>query len=185
MPEGNVTCNGLLRSLSLLKDQFSASSVKSSQLCEICIAVCTSLSWFTSRVLMSAHSSWRNWDTRGVRRGPGLTANGLKLVEYRRARGVNMFIFGVGDASLENKTNIFNQLCWSWKKCQFYWNQYRSTYKKKRLWYQNDIIILPNICLKWWIDPFRKQIKYLLFLIKLLFFKECIQWIEQKPTAFI
>lgn len=35
---------------------------------------------------MSAHSSCRNCETRGVSRGPFPPANGLKLVEYRRVR---------------------------------------------------------------------------------------------------
>lgn len=81
---GNVTCNGLVSSASLRTDQFSASNVKSSQLWEICSAVCISRSWLTSRELIcSAHSSWRNWETRGVKRGngPGFVANGLKPVE--------------------------------------------------------------------------------------------------------
>ena len=56
----------------------------------------------TSRLATSAHSSWRNCDTRGVKRGngPGFVANGLNPVEYRRARGANILNAGVGDASL-------------------------------------------------------------------------------------
>uniref|UniRef100_A0A182TER3 Uncharacterized protein n=1 Tax=Anopheles melas TaxID=34690 RepID=A0A182TER3_9DIPT len=101
------------------KDQFSATSVRSSQLCDICIALCISRSWFTSRLLLtSAHSSCRSCDIRGVRRGPGvpappplpprpglalpfeMTASGLKLAENRRTRGVKMFENDVGSDSL-------------------------------------------------------------------------------------
>lgn len=73
-----------------------------SQLWLICRAVWISRSWLTSRLLTSAHSSCRNWDTRGVKRGkgPGFVANGLNPVEYLRARGANMLKVGVGDASL-------------------------------------------------------------------------------------
>lgn len=110
MPVGNVTCNGFVKSelLSLLNDQFSASNVKSSQLWLMDRAVWTSRSWFTSRLLISMHSSWRNCDTRGVNRGngPGFVASGLNPVEYRRARGPNKLKFGVGDASLENSHNF-------------------------------------------------------------------------------
>lgn len=106
IPVGNATCNGFVRSvqLSLLNDQFSASNVKSSQLWLICKAVCISRSWFTSRLLTSAHSSCRNCETRGVNRGngPGFVANGLKPVEYRRALGANILKVGVGEASLKN-----------------------------------------------------------------------------------
>lgn len=118
MPVGNVTCNGFVRSmlLSLLNDQFSASSVKSSQLWLICMAVCTSRSWVTSRTLTSAHSSCRSCDTRGVSRGkgPGLVANGLNPVEYRLGRGANMLKVGVGDASLLVGSQSFVRFFW-WK----------------------------------------------------------------------
>lgn len=52
-------------------DQLSVTMVRSSQLCEICRALCRPRSWLTSRVLaMSAHSSFRSWETRGVSLGP-------------------------------------------------------------------------------------------------------------------
>uniref|UniRef100_A0A8W7P321 Uncharacterized protein n=1 Tax=Anopheles coluzzii TaxID=1518534 RepID=A0A8W7P321_ANOCL len=124
---GSATCSGFCRSsITILpgavpdeKDQFSATSVRSSQLCDICIALCISRSWFTSRLLLtSAHSSCRSCDIRGVRRGPGvpappplplrpglalpfeMTASGLKLAENRRTRGVKMFENDVGSDSL-------------------------------------------------------------------------------------
>lgn len=73
-----------------------------SQLWLICSALWISRSWLTSRLATSAHSSWRNCDTRGVNRGngPGFVASGLKPVEYRRARGAKILNAGVGDASL-------------------------------------------------------------------------------------
>lgn len=100
---------------SLLHTKFSAKSVKSSQLWDIWMAVWTSRSWFTSRLLViSAHSSCRSCDTRGVKRGPlqllaAPADNGLKLAECRRARIVN--IEGTVSRPLEFGVGVVD---WDW-----------------------------------------------------------------------
>lgn len=110
-----------------LQDQFSATNVKSSQLCEICMALWTSLSWFCSRLLTSAHSSWRSCETLNDKRGlllllaAALAGNGLKLAEYRRALVENILKAGAGETSLEWRIKItmkINRKKWNgkWRK---------------------------------------------------------------------
>lgn len=95
MGEGLEQWGKELAERSSLHDQLSVTMVRSSQLCEICSWLCMPRSWLTSRVFrLSAHSSLRSWETRGVSRGPAEAVAGEGLPTWAEdaaaARGLKL-----------------------------------------------------------------------------------------------